>query len=210
MMPWLIFRRDVLIAFRRGGGTFATLAFSVMVFSIFAFGLGPEQLRGVAPGVLTVTILLSCLLALPNLFERDHEDGTLEQYLVQPVAMEWLTLAKLLACWCTAALPLILVSPLLGLMAGMDIKSAAQLILALLLASPSLIAVGALGAALTLGARRGFAQALILLPLYIPVLVFTATAGEREGATLMLAGMALIALPLSCFLSAVVLRLAQE
>jgi heme exporter protein B len=210
-MPWLLFKRDLMLAFRRGGGAWATLSFCLIVFSVFAISLGPEQLAANASRVLTVTVLLSCLLALPGLFERDFEDGTLEQYLLRADAMEWLVLSKLAAFWLTAAAPLVLASPLLGLMAGLQPEALPGLAGALLLATPTLVAIGALGAALTLGLRKGgVAQTLILLPLYVPALIFTVSIGENESAPLLLTGMLLASLPLSCFASAWLLRLLYD
>lgn len=211
MMGWLLFRRDLLIAFRRGGGTWATLAFCLIVFAVFAFSLGPKALHDNAGRVLAVAVLLSCLVSLPGLFERDFDDGTLEQYLVQPLALEWLVLAKLLAFWLTAAVPLIVLAPLLSLMGGLSAADAGALALALLLATPTLSAMGAVGAALTLGLRRGgITQALIVLPLYIPPLIFTATVLENSTAYALLAGILLIAVPVSCLLSTALLRLTAD
>lgn len=210
MIARRVFLRDLRIAPRRGGGLFATLGFCLMVFCAFAFSLGPEALHAVAPRVLVTCVLLSLLLALPNLFERDDEDGTLEQYLLAPGALEWLVLAKLAAFWLTAALPLILLAPLLALMADLSGEAMCTLLITLALSTPTLCAVGALSAALTLGIRRsGITQALIVLPLYIPPLIFAAGA-DMQGAGTLLAAMALIAVPVSCLLSAVLLRITVE
>jgi heme exporter protein B len=210
-MPWLLFKRDVLLALRRGGGTFATLSFCIIVFCLFAFSLGPEALAVQAPRILAVTVLLSCLLALPGLFERDHDDGTLEQYVLRPLALEWLVLAKLASFWLTSALPLVLLAPLLGMAAGMNAVALGSLTVALLLATPTLVAIGAIGAALTLGLRKsGLTQALILLPLYVPVLIFTAGAGEADAPLMLLAALLLASLPLSGMVSAGLLRIMTE
>lgn len=210
-MTWLLFKRNILLAARRGGGTWATLAFCLIVFCVFAFSLGPEALAANAARVLAVSVLLACFAALPNLFERDAEDGTLEQYLVQPRALEWLMLAKLSAFWLTSALPLILLSPLLALMGGLSAEDAARLAFALLLATPALCALGAGGAALTLGLRRGgITGALIVLPLYIPPLIFCVMAMENDAAWLLLAGIALTSVPVACLLCAVLVRLSVD
>jgi len=210
-MTWLLFTRDLMLAFRRGGGTWGTLAFCLIVFAVFALSLGPDALAQQAPRILAVTVLLSCLLALPGLFDRDFEDGTLEQYLLSPTPLEWLVLSKLAAFWLASALPLVLLAPLLGAMAGLDGAALRPLLAALLLATPTLVAVGAVGAALTLGTRRGgFTGALILLPLYLPALIFTVSANTNDDALLMLAGMLLAAVPLCCLITAGLLRLVYD
>lgn len=210
-MTWLLFKRDLLLAFRRGGGMWMVLSFALMVFAVFAFTLGPEALTASAARILSAIVLLSCLLMLPGLFERDHEDGSLEQYLVQPAPLEWLMLAKLAAFWCTACLPLIILTPVLALMSGLGKDATLALACALLFATPALSALGALGAALSLTLRQGgLTQTLITLPLYIPPLIFLA-AHETSGETFaLLAGMSLISIPLSCFLCAGLVRLAHE
>ncbi len=205
-MIYLIFTRDVKLAFRRGGGAFAALAFCLMVFAVFAFSLGPVALHEHAARIAAVAVLLSCLLSLPNLFERDAEDGTLEQYMLSGTTLEWLVLAKLAAFWVASALPLILLAPLLALMGGLPGEAATQLAWALLLATPALCAVGALGAALT---RGGITQALVVLPLFIPPLIFVAEAG-RGGAYALLFGMSLIAVPLACLVCTALLRFSYD
>lgn len=209
-MILLLFKRDLSIAFRRGGGMLATLGFCALVFACFAFSLGPEALHAYAPNVLLVAVLLSFMLSLPNVFERDHADGTLEQLLLQPTALEWVVFSKLIAFWCICALPLIALVPLLSLMADLNAARTYFLLLTLLLATPTLSAIGVLGAAFTLGVKRaGLTQALIVLPLYIPVLIFAASA-ESAGAMAMLAAFALVSSPLSCLLAAGLLRLSGD
>lgn len=197
-MILLLFKRDLLLAFRRGGGTLAGLAFALMAYAAFMFGTGADGARA-----LPVIVLLACLMALPNLFERDEADGTLEQYLLQSVPLPWLLLAKLAAFWLTACLPLAVLSPLLMLMGGAEPFA---LLPALLPGTVALAAIGMLGAALTLGIpRAGVTQALILLPLYTPVLVFMA-----GGAPGLLWAFALASVPLACVLAAPLLRLAYD
>lgn len=205
-MSWLLFKRDLLLAFRRGGGSFSGLAFALMSFVVFAFGLGPEALVANAKAVLPVIVVLSCLVSLPALLEKDHDDGTLEQYLLQPVALEWMMLSKLMGFWLTATLPLALLSPLLSLMAEMKEDAALKLAALLVPGTLALSAIGLVGAALTLGMRRsGILQAIILLPLYCPVMIFIA-----GGHMLLLYSAALITVPLSCLAAAALVRLAAE
>jgi heme exporter protein B len=211
MKGWLIFKRDLSISAKRGGGVFATLGFCLIAFSCFGFSLGPDALQQYAAKVLVVAVLLSFLIALPGLFERDYEDGTLEQYLLQPSALEWLVLAKLCAFWCACAVPLLVLTPLLALMAGLNGDDTSGIVFALLLATPTLSAIGTLGAAFTLGVRKsGITQALIVLPLYVPPLIFTAGAAENANAFALLAAMALVSVPLSCLLTAGLLRLSAD
>jgi len=210
-MSWLLLKRDIMLSARRGGGMWSALAFCLIVFCVFAFSLGPEALAANAARVLAVSVLLACLMALPGLFERDFEDGTLEQYLVQPHALEWVMLAKLCAFWFACALPLIVLTPLLALMGGLSVMGAESLVVALLLATPTLIAMGAVGAALTLGLRKGsMVSALVVLPLYIPPLIFTVMAMESEAALLLLAGMLLAVVPVACLLCAALVRLTAD
>ena len=120
MTPWLLFTRDLALAYRRGGGALAAAGFCLVAFCVFAFALGPEVLHASAHAVLAVAVFLACLLALPGLFARDAQDGTLEQYLLAPAPLEALVAAKLAAFWCAFALPLLALTPLLALMAGMS------------------------------------------------------------------------------------------
>lgn len=208
-MPLRLFKRDVSLMVRRGGGTPAAMGFLLLVYTLFAFGMGPEALNVYGAQASLVAVLLACLLALPGLFERDHEDGTLEQYRLQPVALEWLVLAKLAAFWAACALPLSLTAPLIALVSGMPPALALGHGVSIMLASLSVASVGMFGAALTLGARgAGFAQALIVLPLAVPPLIFAASGAE--GVWPLLAAMALAGVPLSCFICAALLRMSED
>jgi heme exporter protein B len=210
MKRWLLFKREIQVSLRRGHATATLLAFALMVFTVFALSLGPDALRGSAASILAATLLLSTLLALPQLFERDAEEGTLEQYLLQPGALEWLMLVKIAALWVMQLLPLVICAPLPALMAGLEPAQLPALIAPLLLGSASLACLGALGAALTLGLRQGAAtQTLILLPLYMPVLIFMAS-GSSAFALLMLTAIMLAALPLCCFACAWLIRVGYE
>lgn len=209
-MFFLILSQTLIHSFRKGGGAFGVLAFYLIVITLFAFALTPEGLNRYATAIMCVGLLLASITALPLLFEQDHEDGMLEQYLLQPVMLEWLVAAKLLGLYLAVIAPILLLSPVITIMAGLSVESATQSLLQLLLVSPTILAIGSVTAALTLGHKRGgLLQALVALPLYIPPLIFAATA-SGPGAMLFLAGMLLISLPLACFLSASLIRINQD
>lgn len=206
---WLVLTQTVQLAFRKGGGGFGTMAFYIIVVTLFTFALGPEPMREHASAVMCVALLLSVVTALPLFYERDFEDGTLEQYLLQPAMLEILVLAKICGQWLACIVPILLVSPLLAVMANLDGGQIAHAVVLLVLASPTVVALGSVAAALTLGSRRGgLLQSLVVMPLYIPVLIFT-TAGA-EGGAWFLAGMLFAALPLSCYVSAALIRISQD
>lgn len=205
----LILKQTITHAFRKGGGAMGTAAFYIIIVTLFTFALSPETMAHYAGAVMAAAMLLSSLIALPLFYERDFEDGTLEQYLVQPVMLELLVLAKIAGGWLAIALPILMVSPLLAMFSGLAFEQAQSALLSLLLASPSIVAVGSLAAALTIGVKRGgLLQALIILPLYMPILIFAASAGG-QGATLFLTAILLASLPLSCFVSAWLIRAAE-
>jgi heme exporter protein B len=178
-----VLRRDLLLAWRERVDVLVTLAFFVIVSGLFPFGVGaePEQLRAIAPGVLWVAALLSVLLSLHRLFARDFADGALEQLLLSPEPPVLWVLAKIVAFWLVTGLPVIAATPLLALAFDLDPAALPVLIAALALGTPSLALIGALGAALTLGLRGGgMLLALIVLPLFVPVLIFGAGAVEAK------------------------------
>jgi heme exporter protein B len=159
--------------------------FFVIVVSLFPLAIGPESalLRRIAPGVVWVAALLAVLLTLPRLFAQDHADGTLEQLATSPYPLVGIAAGKIAAHWLTAGLPLTLLSPLLGLQFGLDGRELALLAAGLMLGTPVLSMLGAIGAALTLGVRGGaMLMALLVLPLYVPVLIFGAGAVEAAAA----------------------------
>ena len=175
----IIVQRDLRIALRRKGDVLNVLVFFILVASLFPLGIGPEpeQLRAIAPGVVWVGALLAALLSLPRLFAADYADGTLEQMLVAPQPLATVVLAKIAAHWLSTGLPLALAAPLIGLQYGLPAQALLVLLASLLLGTPVLSLLGAAGAALTLGARgAGALLGLLLLPLYVPVLVFGAGA----------------------------------
>lgn len=180
-----ILRRDLRIAMRQKSDVLMSLVFFVMVASLFPLAIGPETalLRRIAPGVLWVGALLAAVLSLQRMFASDHADGSLEQMALSPTPLVVAALAKTLAHWLLAGLPLVLVAPVLGLQFDLDARSLGLLTLSLLVGTPVLSLVGSVGAALTLGVRGGgVLLALLILPLYVPVLIFGAGAVEADAA----------------------------
>jgi len=212
--------RDLRLAFRQGGDAAMVIAFFVLTVVLFPFGVGPEPelLQRIAAGIVWVTALLAALLSLERLFQADYEDGSLEALALLPLPLEAQVLAKCLAHWLTTGLPLIIVAPLLALLLHLDPAGYPPLIAGMALGTPILSLIGAIGAALSLGARRGgVLLSLLVLPLYIPVLIFGVAAIEAEiqgfGARpdlLLLAALLVLALGLVPFAAAAALRLALE
>lgn len=179
--------RDLVLAYRRRADVLTTLFFFVIVVSLFPLGVGPEanQLRQMAPGILWVAALLASMLSLGRLFSLDYLDGTLEQMLIGGAPLTVVVLGKLLAHWLVAGLPLVLMSPVLGIMFDLPAGQLVVLVVSLLLGTPTLSLIGAVGAALTLGVRGGgVLVSLLVLPLYVPVLVFGAGAVGAEASGL--------------------------
>ena len=213
-------RRDLLLAMRRKGDLYTVLLFFAVVLSLFPLGVGTEieLLRRIGPGVIWVAALLASMLALSRMFAADHADGTLEQLLLSPQPLTAMVLAKTLAHWLSTGLPLVCVSPVLGLQYDMGTDAMTTMLLALLLGTPVLSLLGAVGAALTLGLRGGGALlSLLVLPLYVPVLVFGAAAVDAGGAgldasphLLLLAAFLLIAAVFAPWATAAALRIANE
>ena len=214
----VLLSRDLRLALRSGGDVAAVLAFFVITVVLFPLSVGPETvlLGRIAAGVVWVAALLATLLALDRLFAQDYEDGSLDLLVLSPLPLEAAVLAKALTHWLLTGLPLILLSPVMAAMLGVEAR--VVLVLSLLLGTPCLSLIGAVGAAMTLGARRGGALlALLILPLFIPVLVFGAAAAEAAatGLTarphlLLLAGCLAAALPLAPIAAAAALRQAQS
>ena len=180
-------RRDLTLALRRRSDVLTTLIFFVIVVSLFPLGVGPERemLRQIAPGVIWVAALLASMLALGRMFSSDYSDGTLEQMLLSPRSLALLVLGKISAHWLSTGLPLVLVAPLLALQFSLDPAAIGILLVSLLIGTPLLSMIGAIGAALTVGLRGGGALvALMVLPLYVPVLIFGAGAVEASAAGL--------------------------
>lgn len=215
-----VLRRDLLLAWRARADVLVTLAFFVVVVCLFPFGVGaePNQLRAIAPGVLWVAALLATLLSLHRLFSQDHVDGTLEQLLLSPEpAVLWVA-AKISAHWIVTGLPLVVIAPALALLFDVEQDALGVLVLSLALGTPILALLGAVGAALTLGLRGGgMLLALLVLPLFVPVLIFGAGAVDAHlagsGATahlLLLGGGLLGALALAPLAAAAALRIALD
>jgi heme exporter protein B len=215
-----VVRRDLLLAMRHRSDVAMSVFFVVIVASLFPLGVGPEPavLRTIASGVLWVTALLACLLSLGRLFTADYLDGVLEQTLLIPQPLAVLVVGKVFSHWVISGLPVVLLSPLLGLQFGLGGDSLVVLTLSLLLGTPTLSMIGAIGAALTLGLRgSGLLVALLVLPLFIPVLIFGAgavtssVAGIGSEANLSLLGACfLLSLAFAPWATAVALRIALE
>ncbi len=174
-----IIRRDLLLVMRRKSEVLTALFFFVVVTSLFPLGIGADAalLRKIAPGVLWVAALLSTLLGLHRMFADDYQDGSLEQLALSPQPMVLLVTGKIIAHWIVCGLPLVLLAPLIGIQFDLDASSLYVLMGTLLLGTPVLSLVGSIGAALTLGVRGGSVLlSLLILPLYIPVLIFGAGA----------------------------------
>ena len=212
--------RDLRLAFRQGGDVANVVAFFALAVILFPFGVGPDPdlLARIAAGVLWVTALLAALLSLERLFDADFQDGSLEALSLMPVPLEIQVLAKCVAHWLTTGLPLTIIAPLLALVLHFDAAGYPALIAALLLGTPVLSLIGTIGAALTLGARRaGVLLSLLVLPLYIPVLIFGVAASEAAALglesrphLLLLAALFAASLALAPWAAAAALRQALE
>jgi len=174
-----LFTRDIGLAVRSGGGFGLALIFFLIVVVLIPFALGPDQsaLALVAPGVLWLGALLACLLSLDRIFGLDYEDGSLDLLATSPLPLESVYIAKAAAHWLTTGLPLALAAPLLGILLNLNFESGKVLCFSLLLGTPALSLIGAFGASLTLGVKRGgLLLSLLVLPLYVPTLIFGAQA----------------------------------
>ncbi|NYT64909.1 heme exporter protein CcmB [Alcaligenaceae bacterium] len=196
-----VIQRDLRLAMRRKSDVLTPLFFFVIVVSLFPLGIGAERdmLRQIAPGVLWVAALLAAILSLNRLFEQDHADGTLEQMLLTPAPLGMVVLGKVMAYWLLTGLPLTVLAPILALQFDLASSSIWVLAASLAIGTPVLSFIGAIGASLTLGLRGGSALvALLVLPLYVPVLIFgagsvdAAAAGLGASAHLSLLGAVLV------------------
>jgi heme exporter protein B len=219
MFRWIV-TRDLTLAWRRRADVLSTLFFFAIVVSLFPLGIGPETnlLRLIAPGVVWVAALLATMLSLGRLFANDYQDGTLEQLLLTPQPLYLVVLGKVLALWLVSGVPLALLSPVIGIQFGLGSNTLVVLVVSLLLGTPVLALIGSVGAALTLGLRGGGVLiSILVLPLYIPVLIFGAGAvdasilGSGVEANLSLLG-ALLALSLifAPWATAAALRISLE
>ncbi|MGF1730465.1 heme exporter protein CcmB [Photobacterium kasasachensis] len=174
-----VIRRELLIAFRRQADVFNPLWFFIIVITLFPLGVGPEPnlLARIAPGIVWVAALLAALLSLERLFRDDFVDGSLEQMLMMPTPLPVLAFAKMVAHWVLTGVPLLLISPLLAILLSLDWETWKAVVLTLLVGTPTLSFLGAIGVALTVGLRKGgVLLSLLILPLYIPVLIFATSA----------------------------------
>ncbi len=190
--------RDLRLAIRAGGGFGLGLAFFLLVAVIVPLGVGPEPatLAKIAPGILWVGALLSCLLSLDRIFALDFEDGSLDLLATSPLPMEGAVAVKALAHWLVTGLPLVLAAPVLGVLLNLPLPGYLWLVISLALGTPALSIIGAFGAALTVGLKRGgLLMSLLVLPLYMPTLIFGAEVVKRGAA-----GMA-VATPLALLAS---------
>jgi heme exporter protein B len=216
----LVIRRDLVLAMRRRADVFTTLVFFVIVVSLFPLGVGPEtdMLRKMAPGVLWVAALLASMLSLGRLFSADYLDGTLEQMMLAPQSLSMLVLGKMTAHWMVSGLPLVLMAPVLGVQFDMPAQSLGVLVVGLLLGTPILSMIGAIGAALTLGLRGGgVLLSLLVLPLCIPVLIFGTGAVEAISGGLsvashlsLLGALLVLSLAFTPWVTAQALRISME
>ncbi len=182
MIPLLV--RDLRLAIRAGGGFGLALAFFLIVIVLVPFGVGPERevLARIAPGVLWIGALLACLLSLDRIFAVDFEDGSLDLLATAPLPLEAVIYAKALAHWLTTGLPLTLAAPVLAVLLNLPGNAFGTLFLSLAIGTPALSMLGAFGAALTVGLKRGgLLLSLLVLPLYVPTLIFGADAVRRAG-----------------------------
>lgn len=176
--------RDLKLAFRSGGGFGLALAFFLIVATLVPFGVGAEgaTLARIAGGILWVAALLACLLSLDRLFQTDWEDGSLDLLATAPIPLEGAVAVKAMAHWLTTGLPLTLAAPVLGLLLNLPGPAYLWLLVSLALGTPALSMIGAFGAALTVGVKRGgLLLSLLVLPLYVPTLIFGAEAARRGG-----------------------------
>jgi heme exporter protein B len=215
-----VVRRDLLLAWRRKSDVATALLFFVIVASLFPLGIGaePNLLRGIAPGVIWVAALLSSMLSLARLFAADHADGTLEQMLLGASPLGVIVAAKTAAHWIVSGLPLVLIAPLIAVQYDLPAALYPVLALSLVLGTPVLSLIGAIGAALTLGLRGGgILLSLLVLPLYVPVLILGAGSVEMasagmggEGQLLLLAALLVAACAFAPWAIAAALRISME
>ena len=208
--------RDLRLAYRQGSDVVLALAFFLIAASLFPLGVGPDPqvLAGLAAGVIWVLALLSVMLSLDRLFQSDYDDGALELMALSPVPMTVLVLAKSLAHWLTTGVPLLVLAPVIGVLLNMPADGYLPMIVGLAIGTPTLSLIGAIGAALVLGARRAnLLTALLVLPLYIPVLIFGVTAVDAALAglpvrphLLLMAAILAAALPLAPWAAAAAIR----
>jgi heme exporter protein B len=219
MFRWIVVR-DLTLAWKGRVDVLSTLFFFLIVVSLFPLGIGPETnlLRLIAPGVVWVAALLASMLSLGRLFANDYQDGTLEQLLLTPQPLYLVVLGKVLALWLVSGMPLALLSPVLGIQFGLSSNTLFVLAVSLLLGTPVLALIGSIGAALTLGLRGGgLLLSILVLPLYIPVLIFGSGAVDAsitglglEGSLSLLGALLVLSLVFAPWATSAALRISLE
>ena len=186
-----IVRRELLIAFRRQADIFNPLWFFIIVITLFPLSIGPEPnlLARIAAGIVWVAALLSALLSLERLFRDDFQDGALEQMMLMPIPLPVVVMSKVIAHWVLTGLPLIIISPLLAVLLSLDFNTWKAVVFTLLVGTPTLSFIGAIGVALTVGLQKGgVLLSLLILPLYIPILIFATSAIDAASLGVMYNG----------------------
>lgn len=215
---WTLLRRDLLLAFREGGAVGTALGFYLIVVAMLPLGLGPDLklLSRIASGVLWIALLLAALLSLPRLFEADLEDGSLDVLAMGRMPLEFVAAAKALAHWISTGIPLALLAPVLGILLNLELAAYPVLVATMLAGTPAISFLGSVGAALTLKTRRGgLLLALLVLPLYVPTLIFGISAisaatlgpGGFTASFLILSAISLAALVVGPLAAAAALRM---
>ena len=218
---WTLVSRDLKLAAREGGAIGTALGFFLLVVSLMPLGLGPDLnlLSRIAPGVLWIAMLLAALLSLGRIFESDHDDGALDVMATAPLPLELVAAAKATAHWLTTGIPLALLAPVLGILLNLDIAAYPALVATMLAGTPAVSFLGSIGAALTLKARKGgLLLALVVLPLYIPTLIFgisavgavTLQSGAFESSFLILIAISLASLVIGPLAAAAALRIQMQ
>jgi heme exporter protein B len=222
---WTLVKRDITLAMREGGAIGTALGFFLLVVALMPLGLGPDLklLSRIAPGVLWIAMLLAALLSLGRIFESDHDDGVLDVMATAPLPLELVAAAKATAHWITTAIPLALLAPVLGILLNLDASAYPALVATMLTGTPAVSFLGSIGAALTLKARKGgLLLALVVLPLYIPTLIFGISAvsavtlnmrsqsGAFESSFLILIAISLASVVLAPFAAAAALRIHMQ
>lgn len=212
-----LFWRDIRLAIRAGGGFGLGLAFFLIVVVLVPFGVGPntETLRVIAPGILWIGALLACLLSLDRIFALDYEDGSLDLMATSPLPLEGVVAVKALAHWVTTGVPLTLAAPVLGVLLNLPAQATGWLLLSLVLGTPALSIIGTFGAALTVGLKRGgLLLSILVLPMYVPTLIYGAEMLRRgamgmavQTPLLLVAAISLASLAILPFASAAAIRI---
>lgn len=179
-----LIRRELVLAYRLGGGAGTAIGFFLVVVTLLPLGIGPDSalLSRISAGAIWIALLLSVLLSVDRIFQSDFEDGSLELMLLGPVPLELVVVGKTIAHWLTTGLPLAVAAPLFGILLNIDPGAIGPLVLSTMIGSPALSFLGALGGAITLGVRRGgLLLSLLILPLYVPILIFGVSAASGGG-----------------------------